>query len=555
MAPVHLHSSPFSAHLLSCLSPMAPVQLHSTFSRPPPFTFSNAPFFLLSLQPLSSPASLFHSAPTNSKLAPMPSPDVDEMAEQWFCSAGQSAALMLQPATSAFCFPVLPASLPLHSAHSPPCHRPMLTRWQSSSGSAGQRAAASLIISPSLCFVPFLLPTPFSSFHPMPSPDVDEMAEQWFCGAECCADAAAHAQQVATSLHLRCSLSPSSCLLSHTSLALLSSRPKSTKSTEKSPLDPNQPCSDEAGQLSQPSQGESMTGRQQAEEHEAEGYETEGYETEGHAVEGYETERQLLVPNLVPEGGPWEEEVCGGCGTVVGAKGGGRDRGSNTEAVETWTNGEEGGRAGVEGGGERGWEGGEERGVLGPGGSGGVRPGLAGQGGVKARRIDCVEHLPSPSLSTCFSSLLSAHLATPSAPNRLVLRSVCSHKPVLLLVLLSAHTAVGWGVCGDAGKGGHEGEGKEEEWKKEDAEEEERKEEKGKEGGLRRVVKLMCKAVDSDSGATREADEWGARGHAEDVYVMPVTALELQGCLNENSLSLPPTCREFNGFTVSFLQV
>ncbi|CAI7897626.1 unnamed protein product [Closterium sp. NIES-54] len=371
-----------------------------------------------------------------------------------------------------------------------------------------------------------------------------------------------------------------------------------------------------------------MTGRQQ--EHEA---------------EGYETERQLLVPNLVPEGGPWEEEVCGGCGTVVGAKGRGRDRGSKTESMETWTNGEEGGRAGVEGGGERGWEGGEERGVLGPGGSGGERPGLTGQGGVKARRIDCVEHLflhrvearplcvmdggarplnvcsvdagpleeertvsssadavlrssaaaaagaaadglagmgglqeenafeappcppaqgagvnlrwPSPSVSTCFSSLLSAHLATPSAPNRLVLRSVCSHKPVLLLVLLSAHTAVGWGVCGHAEKGREEEE--EEVLKGVDAgkhgEEEEWKETEGKEGGLRRVVKLMCKAVDSDSNATREADEWGARGHAEDVYVMPVTASELQGCLNENSRLLPPNCREFNGFTVSFLQV
>ncbi|CAI5977372.1 unnamed protein product, partial [Closterium sp. NIES-64] len=193
---------------------------------------------------------------------------------------------------------------------------------------------------------------------------------------------------------------------------------------------------------------------------------------------------------------------------------------------------------------------------------------------------------PSPSLSACFSSLLSAHLATPSAPNRLVLRSVCSHKPVLLLVLLSAHTAMGWGVCGHTEKGreelegkqdgvlsahtavgwgvcGHAEKGREEEEEEvlkgvdagKDGEEEEWKETEGKEGGLMRVVKLMCKVVDSASDATREADEWGARGHAEDVYVMPVTASELQGCLNENSMLLPPTCREFNGFTVSFLQV
>ncbi|CAI5988683.1 unnamed protein product [Closterium sp. NIES-65] len=195
-------------------------------------------------------------------------------------------------------------------------------------------------------------------------------------------------------------------------------------------------------------------------------------------------------------------------------------------------------------------------------------------------------HRPSPSLSACFSSLLSAHLATPSAPNRLVLRSVCSHKPVLLLVLLSAHTAMGWGVCGHTEKGreelegkqdgvlsahtavgwgvcGHAEKGREEEEEEvlkgvdagKDGEEEEWKETEGKEGGLMRVVKLMCKVVDSASDATREADEWGARGHAEDVYVMPVTASELQGCLNENSMLLPPTCREFNGFTVSFLQV
>ncbi|CAI5480824.1 unnamed protein product [Closterium sp. Yama58-4] len=158
---------------------------------------------------------------------------------------------------------------------------------------------------------------------------------------------------------------------------------------------------------------------------------------------------------------------------------------------------------------------------------------------------------PSPSLSACFSSLLSAHLSTPSAPNRLVLRSVCSQRPLLLLVLLSAHTAMGWGLCGHAGKGG----GNEEESKGEDSLKEEREENEGEEGGLRRVVKLMCKPVAADSDAASEADEWGAKGYAEDVYVMPVTALELQGCLNENSLLLPPTCREFNGFTVSFLQV
>ncbi|CAI5476758.1 unnamed protein product [Closterium sp. Yama58-4] len=166
-----------------------------------------------------------------------------------------------------------------------------------------------------------------------------------------------------------------------------------------------------------------------------------------------------------------------------------------------------------------------------------------------------------PSLAACFSSLLSAHLATPSAPNRLVLRSVCSHRPLLLLVLLSAHTAVGWGVCGHAEEGREEEDSKKSLYAGKDEEEEEEgkekewNEEEKKGGGLRRVVKLMCRAVGADSNATREADEWGAKGHAEDVYVMPVTASELQDCLSENSLQLPPTCREFNGFTVSFLQV
>ncbi|CAI5999499.1 unnamed protein product [Closterium sp. NIES-64] len=72
---------------------------------------------------------------------PMPSPDVDEMAEQWSCDAECCADAAARHLT--LMFPFGPASLPFQAAHSTPCHHRMWTRWQSS-GSAEQSAALML---------------------------------------------------------------------------------------------------------------------------------------------------------------------------------------------------------------------------------------------------------------------------------------------------------------------------------------------------------------------------------------------------------------------------
>ncbi|GJP59737.1 hypothetical protein CLOP_g15111 [Closterium sp. NIES-67] len=618
-----------------------------------------------------------------------------------------------------------------------------------------------------------LTANPLRSFAPMPSSDADEMAEQWFCGAECCEATAAHALHVVNSLHQRSTLTPSSCLLSHTSFALLSSHPKSMQSTQNAslallsalpksiestanttiappfrrpgnldfsqkaslqnpatnkshdtsaaagiashmqnlslsnndsafsnshqstngssngsysssaqlPLCPpsmgeaNRQGSDEVGQPSQCSQQGRNAGGMQAEECQqlAEARRVPP-EVRQPAEEHQQAEEHLLVSNLVPEGGPWEEVSCGGCGRAVGARG--RSR-SSTPRTDSWRSGKVGRSAGVEGGGAseslgEGREGVEGRvehlflhmvdprpvHMVSPmdvtcGSSGrmmtppadaltssvddgdgrvvaavsaasaaeaeGIREGEAAEAAPEADgapaeltdellgKVTCVDlKWPFPTLATCFSSLLSVHLSTPSAPSRLVLRSVASHQPLLLLVLLSAHTAMGWGECGEAGKGeereegdggvleyggskegeeGEEGESKPVSTEAGKTYEKRTDNSDGKRrsigtvtaaqvqiphnqvgsltqtrrgcsgGGLRRVVKLMWKAVAANNDSRREADTWAAKGHAEDVYAMPVTATELQTCLRDNSLLLPPTCREFNSFIISFLEV
>ncbi|CAI5977374.1 unnamed protein product, partial [Closterium sp. NIES-64] len=209
----------------------------------------------LTAKPLSS----FH---------PMPSPDVDEMAEQWSCDAG-SFHPMPSPDVDEMAeqcsFHPMPSpdvdemaeQCSFHPMPSPDVDE-MAEQWSCDAECCADAAARHLTLMFPLWACLSSLPS--SSFHPMPSPDVDEMAEQWFCGAECCADAAAHAQH-------RLALDSGDSLQASPSSLQADSRGRG-----------------EAGQPSQRSQ-----------------------QAEGHEAEGYAADGQQLMPNLVPEGGPWEE--------------------------------------------------------------------------------------------------------------------------------------------------------------------------------------------------------------------------------------------------------